>query len=56
MMLNKKLSQKESISEADKHWLDHEANTVDEEHVLQDLETASDYKRGFECLTKMERK
>ena len=56
MMLNKKLSEKESISEADKHWLDHEANTVDKGHVLQDLETASDYKRGFECLTKMERK
>ena len=45
-----KLSQKEGISEADEHWLDHEANIVDEERVLHDLETASDYKRGLERL------
>ena len=51
-MLNKKLSEKESISEADEHWLDHEANIVDKERVLQDHETASDYKRGFEMLDK----
>jgi hypothetical protein len=40
----------ESISEADEQWLDHEANTVDEERVLHDLETASNYKRGLERL------
>ena len=48
--LNLKLSKMESISEADEQWLDHEANTVDEERVLHDLETASDYKRGLERL------
>ena len=30
--------------------MDYKANTVDEEHVLHDLETASDYKRGLERL------
>ncbi|KDR83317.1 hypothetical protein GALMADRAFT_205349 [Galerina marginata CBS 339.88] len=45
-----KLSRKESISSADERWLDHEANTVDEERVLHDLEQASDYERGFERL------
>ena len=48
--LNLKLSQKESISEADEHWLDYEANTIDEERILHNLETASDYERGFERL------
>ena len=48
--LNLKLSRRESISEADEHWLDHEANTIDEERVLHDLETASDYERGIERL------
>jgi hypothetical protein len=50
--LTLRLSRMESISEADEHWqwLDHEANTVDEERVLHDLETASNYKRGLEKL------
>ena len=43
--LDLKLSRKERISEADEHWLDYEANTIDEERILQDLKTASDYKR-----------
>ena len=30
--------------------MDHEANTVDEERVLHDLETASDDERGLERL------
>jgi len=32
--LNAKLSRKETISSADEHWLDNEANTIDEQCVL----------------------
>jgi hypothetical protein len=35
---------------ADERWLDHEANTVEEERILHDLEKASDYERGLERL------
>jgi hypothetical protein len=48
--LNTKLARKETISSADEHWLDHEANTIDEEHILETLESASDYDRGFDRL------
>ena len=27
--------------------MDHEANTIDEDHILHELEAASDYERGF---------
>ena len=36
-----------AISESDEDWLDGEGNLVDEERVVQDLEEASDYKRGL---------
>jgi hypothetical protein len=49
--LNAKLLRRETISLADEEWLDHEANTVDEQHVLDELEAASDYERGFERLS-----
>ena len=45
--LNAKLQRKESISSADERWLDHEANTIDEQCVIEKLEAASDYERGF---------
>ncbi|KIM36341.1 hypothetical protein M413DRAFT_424966 [Hebeloma cylindrosporum] len=48
--LTLRLSRKESISSADERWLDHEANTIDEERVLHELEAASDYERGLERL------
>ena len=50
--LTLKLSRRESVSSADEKWLDHEANTVDEERILHDLEAASesDYERGLERL------
>ena len=48
--LTLKLLRKETISSADEQWLDHEANTVEEERILLDLEQASDYERGFERL------
>jgi hypothetical protein len=34
----------------DEQWLDNEANTVDEQQVLDTLESASDYEWGLECL------
>lgn len=48
--LNTKLSRKETISSADEQWLDHDANVIDEERVLETLEAASDYERGLERL------
>lgn len=44
--LNAKLARMETISAIDDHWLDNEANTVDEEHILEALEAASDYERA----------
>jgi hypothetical protein len=44
--LDARLTQKETISSADECWLDHEANIVDEQCVLNNLEAASDYERG----------
>ena len=43
--LTEKLANKEQISSSDEHWLDHEANTVDEQRVLDILEAASDYEK-----------
>jgi hypothetical protein len=48
--LNTKLARKETISSVDEHWLDHEANMVDEQSILEILESASDYDRGLEQL------
>lgn len=48
--LNGKLAWKETISSSDEHWLDNEANIVDEQRILEALESASDYERGFEKL------
>ena len=49
-VLTLKLSHQDSLSSADEQWLDFEANTVDEEHILNDLKRASDYERGLERL------
>jgi hypothetical protein len=48
--LQVKLQQKESISSADERWLDNEANTVDEQCVLDALESASDYEKRLQEL------
>ena len=48
--LQAQLAAKNSISPQDESWLDHDANFVDEEQVLEVLEDASDYERGFERL------
>lgn len=34
----------------DEHWLDNEANTIDEQHIIYALESSSDYERGLGCL------
>ena len=48
--LNGKLAWKETISSSDEHWLDNKANIIDEQQILEALESASDYERGFEKL------
>ena len=48
--LNAKLAHKESISSSDEYWLNHEANTVDKQRVIDTLEATSDYKRGVKRL------
>ena len=44
------LADKQTITSSDEYWLDNDANLVDEEQVLDDLENASDYERGVEQL------
>jgi hypothetical protein len=44
------LANKERIPDDDGEWLDNEANLVDEQRVLEDLEAASDYERGVSRL------
>ena len=48
--LTAKLSRSETILSADEQWLDHDGNLIDEQHVLDILESASDYDRGVEWL------
>jgi len=48
--LSTKLARAETISSSDEHWLDNEANTVDEQCVLDTLESVSDYERGHARL------
>ena len=44
------LAWKETILSLDEHWLDNEANTVGEQHVIDTLESTSDYEWAFQCL------
>ena len=48
--LTAKLSRSKTILSADEQWLDHDGNLIDEQHVLDILESASDYDRGVEWL------
>ncbi|KAF8229475.1 hypothetical protein L208DRAFT_1072942, partial [Tricholoma matsutake] len=48
--LQARLVEKKSISSQDEHWLDHEANLVDEHWVIGVLEDASDYEEGLRRL------
>jgi hypothetical protein len=53
--LQAQLAEKVSISSQDENWLDHEANLVDEQRVLDTLERASNYERGLERLDDAEK-
>ncbi|KAJ6605570.1 hypothetical protein DFH09DRAFT_1067823 [Mycena vulgaris] len=48
--LMSRLRRKEKISASDEAWLDDAANHVDEDAVMDKLEKASDYERGFARL------
>jgi hypothetical protein len=48
--LEAKLRRDEKISDADEEWLDGNGNIVDEECVVEVLETASDYERRLQHL------
>jgi hypothetical protein len=53
--LQAQLAEKKSISSQDEKWLDHEANLVDKQQVLEALEKASDYDASIEpCPTRQE--
>ena len=45
-----KLSRQEVLSSAEEQWLDREGNTVDEQRLLDTLESASDYEKGVAQL------
>lgn len=49
--LQARLAEAESISSEDEHWLDYEANLVDEQQVLEALGNAPDYEQGFAGLS-----
>ncbi|KAJ6600469.1 hypothetical protein DFH09DRAFT_1498085 [Mycena vulgaris] len=48
------LKKAEKISDADVAWLDDAANHVEEDAVIEKLENASDYERGFARLDEKE--
>jgi hypothetical protein len=48
--LQSRLADQKSISLEDEQWLDTDANLVDEEQALDQLERASDYERGLSGL------
>jgi len=48
--LQAQLAERKSISSQDEQWLDHDANLVDEQLVLEALENASDYEQAFATL------
>ena len=47
------LSKKEKLSDADENWLDTDGNLVDEQRVIEELETASDFKQGAQIMEKL---
>ena len=53
--LSAKLARTETISSSDEHWLFNDANTVDEQCVLETLESASDYERGPRGLERLDK-
>jgi len=53
--LSARLFNKEHISEEDEHWLDNNANFVDEDAVVDLLDKASNYERGLERLNSQQK-
>ena len=53
--LQAQVAECQSISSQDEQWLDHDANLVDEQRVLEILEDASDYERGFARLDEQQK-
>jgi hypothetical protein len=49
------LAKKEKLSDADETWLDSDGNLVDEEHIIEALDAASDYEQGVERLSDNEK-
>ncbi|KAG6882394.1 hypothetical protein C0993_010722 [Termitomyces sp. T159_Od127] len=49
------ISAKEAISDADEHWLDNDANLVDEKRCLKLLENVLDYEHGLQCLNSQQK-
>jgi len=45
--LQARLAERKPILAEDKDWLDHDANLIDEQWVLEVLESAPDYEQGF---------
>jgi ribosome assembly protein YihI (activator of Der GTPase) len=53
--LLERLNKKEKISAADEEWLDQGANHIEEDQLLDKLETVSDYERGLARLDSKEK-
>ena len=49
------LAQKEKLLETDVEWLNNEGNLINEEHVLETLDAASDFEQGVKQLSDDER-
>ena len=46
-----RLAKKEQLSDDDENWLDNDGNLVNEQRVIETLDTASDFERGLERLS-----
>ncbi len=52
--LETRLSRSEKISSEDEHWLDNEANHVDEDALVTSLQEAADYEAALKKLTPLQ--
>ena len=50
-----RLAKNEQLSDDDENWLDNNGNLVNEQRVIDTLDTASDFKRGLERLSDEEK-
>lgn len=49
-VLQARLAERKSISSEDEQWLDHDANLVDEQRILEALENSPNYEEGLARL------